>query len=539
MYPLQKNKEPMRKRRLLFKRWVPEWMIKVTLFIVLLPSLVLFFLPLANVNAAAGNTGIETYDVLYSVVLFYAGYTSFFSLERRFFSYLAAKEYFIVITFIQIISSYICYATQELAVLFIFRFIQGMAFTMTVNLSLSLIFMRLKSSRARAIGYSVFFGMLISTIPFNTFATAELVDSFNFNILYKCAMFLYLPSLALLLLILNNVRLNVKFPLYQLDWPSFFFYAAFLCLLGYVMVYGQNYYWLEDQRIYLSFVAIFILLFLFVLRQLHLKRPYFDLEVFRYRNFKVGLYLILIFYICRFAFGITTSYFQVVLKLDPIHIGYITLLNIFGIIVGVIVSCAYVLQQRPIRLLWIYGFSFLLIYHVWMIFLFNPQANEDEFYIPLIIQGLGVGILMTPTIIFVVNSVPEKLSTSSAGICLFIRCFGFYVSIALVNFFELFGKSKHYNTFQDLVTQANPVVGQTIAKHTQFLLSHGAAPDLTKKMTDKLLINSLNIQSQIRFSIDYYEMISCLLVFTLFLVALFPYINRTMLALKKNQPSPF
>lgn len=529
----------MHNRRFLFKRWVPEWLIKVTLFIVLLPSLVLFFLPLANVDAAAGNTGIETYDVLYSVVLFYAGYTSFFSLERRFFSYLAAKEYFILITFIQIISSYICYATQELAVLFIFRFIQGMAFTMTVNLALTLIFMRLKSSRARAIGYSVFFGMLISTIPFNTFATSELVDSFNFNILYKCAMFSYLPSLALLLVILNNVRLNVKFPLYQLDWPSFFFYAAFLCLLGYIMVYGQNYYWLEDQRIYLSCIAIFALLILLSLRQLYSKRPYFNLEVFRYRNFKVGLLLILIFYICRFAFGITTNYFQFVLKLDPIHIGYITLFNIFGIIVGVIVSCAYVLQQRPIRLLWIYGFSLLLIYHVWMIFLFNPQANEDEFFIPLILQGLGAGILMTPTIIFVVNSVPEKLSTSSAGICLFMRCFGFYVSIALINFFELFGKSKHYNTFQDQVTQADPVVGQTIEKQSHFLISHGAPPDLTQKMTDKLLINTLNVQSQIRFSIDYYEMVSWLLVFTLFLVALFPYINRTMLALKKSQPSPF
>ena len=38
----------------IFKSWVPEWLIKITLFIVLLPSLVLFFLPLANVNAAAG-----------------------------------------------------------------------------------------------------------------------------------------------------------------------------------------------------------------------------------------------------------------------------------------------------------------------------------------------------------------------------------------------------------------------------------------------------------------------------------------------------
>ena len=46
---------------------------------------------MANINAAAGNTGGETYDIYFSVALFYAGYVSFFSLERRFFKYLAAK----------------------------------------------------------------------------------------------------------------------------------------------------------------------------------------------------------------------------------------------------------------------------------------------------------------------------------------------------------------------------------------------------------------------------------------------------------------
>ena len=142
---------------------------------------------MANVNAAAGNTGIETYDVYFSVALFYAGYVSFFSLERRFFRFLAAKEYFIIITIIQILSSYVCYATQENSILFPFRFIQDMAFIMTVNLSLSMIYSRLRTQRARVIGYSIFFGMLVSMIPFNNFITAEIIDSFNFNFLYKCA----------------------------------------------------------------------------------------------------------------------------------------------------------------------------------------------------------------------------------------------------------------------------------------------------------------------------------------------------------------
>lgn len=523
----------------LFKDWVPNWLIKIVLFIVLLPSLVLFFLPMTNVAAAAGNTGIETYDVIYSVALFYAGYVSFFSLERRFFRFLAAKEYFIIITIIQIVTSYICYSTQQVAILFVFRFLQGMAFTMTVNLSLSLIYSQLRTERARIIGYSIFFGMLVCMIPLNNFLTANIVDSFNFNFLYKCAIFSYFPSLVFIYLFMNNVHLDVKFPLYQLDWASFILYACFVCLIGYIMVYGQEYYWLEDPRIFWSVVSIFVLLVLFLLRQSSLKRPYFDLAVFRYRNFYIGGAVILIFYICRFALGVTTTYFQTVLKLDPLHIGDITLLNILGIVVGVISAGVYILQHRPIRLLWLYGFSLLLIYHAGMIFLFTTQANEGYFYLPLFLQGLGVGTLMTPSIIFMVSSVPERFGVTSAGICLLMRCLGFYLSAGLMNYYELFSKSKHFNTFQNQISVLNPIAKQQLVKYSNSLIVHGSALGKSTKLSNKIVVNAVNVQNHIRFGIDYYEMICTLLVVTILLVALFPYINRTIVTISKNQPSPF
>ncbi|MCQ6958364.1 MFS transporter [Mucilaginibacter aquariorum] len=523
----------------IFRSWVPDWLIKVVLFIVLLPSLVLFFLPLSNINAAAGYYGCEPYDIQFAVVLFYVGYTSFFSLERRFFQYLATKEYFFIITFIQLLTSYICYVSQSLAFLFICRFLQGMAFTCTVNISLALIFSRLRTERAREVGYSIFFGLLICMIPFDNFITAELIDSFNFNTLYKAAIFSYAPSLVLLGIVMNNVRLNVKFPLYQLDWASFVLYAAFLGTIGYACVYGQEYYWLEDKRIVFSLSVGAGLLSLCLLRQWRLKRPYFELGAFRYRNFVLGAIVLFIFYICRFASGLTSTYFVTVLGLDPIHLSYINLYNISGIIVGVIFSCVLVLQHRPTRLILISGFLLLFIYHNWMFFLFNTQANESEFIIPLVIQGLGAGMLMTPTIVFAISAVPFRLGATAAGVCLFVRCLGFMVSIALINFFELFSKSKHYNTFQEQLSRINPVAGQTIMKHTKALLSKGIPAGQASKIADRLVVRSINTQGQIRFAMDYYQGISLLLFFTIILIALFPYINKTILNLRADQPAPF
>jgi hypothetical protein len=51
-------------------------------------------------------------------------------------------------------------------------------------------------------------------------------------------------------------------------------------------------------------------------------------------------------YICRFASGITNTYFATELHLDPFYISYINIFNLSGIIIGVIIACCMVLQKK-------------------------------------------------------------------------------------------------------------------------------------------------------------------------------------------------
>jgi hypothetical protein len=111
--------------------------------------------------------------------------------------------------------------------------------------------------------------------------------------------------------------------------------------------------------------------------------------------------------------------------------------------------------------------------------------------------------------------------------------------VALLNFFELFSKSKHFNTFQAQLTNLNPAVNQVLFKQTQNLIGKGIYAGKAAKISDKLLIRSIEAQDQIRYAMDYYEMISLLLIFTLLLVGLMPYINRTAIYIKARQPAPF
>lgn len=522
----------------LFKSWVPEWLIKLILFMVIVPSLVLFFLPMANVSAAAGHYGAEPLDIQFAVAIFYAGYAGFYSLEVRFFKYLATKEYFIIFTFLQILLAFICFQTHELYVLFPFRFLQGMIFASMVNLSLSLIFSRLHSERAREIGFSVFFGMLLCAMPFNNFVTADMIDSFNFNVLYKSLIFAYLPGLLMLMTAMNNVRLNVKFPLYQLDWQSFALHSIVLVLTGYILIFGQEYYWFSDNRIRNAVITIVFLSVVYVARQRSSKRPYTNLTILKYRNFKIGAALLFVLYICRFASGLTNTFFATVLKFDPIHISYINLINMAGLIAGVVISCCLILQKKNVRNIWLSGFTLLLAFHGSMFFLFNAQANADAFFTPLFIQGLGVGLLMVPIIVFAISSVPVSVGHSAASFCLAVRYLGFCTSIAIINYFELYQKGRHYNAFQDRLSRTDPNVLNALAKQTKHLVNLGMPKIQASKEAHKLLTVNINQQSTIRFAMDYYEMMVCLIFTTLLLIALFPYLNKTIINLKSKRLSP-
>jgi len=523
----------------IIKSWVPQWVTKLVIFMVLLPTMGLFGLSTANSNAAAGFYGFEPTDIQYSMIVFYAALTSFFALERRFFNFLAVKQYLLLGAIVQILSSYVCYITHNLAVLLIFRFIQGAANCTTSSICITLIFKQLKGERSREIGYSVIYGMLLSLSQISMMITSPVLESFDFNTLYKCIMFIFIPGTLCLYSILNNVRLIDKSHLYKIDWASFVIYSSALLLIGYVLIYGQHYYWLENPTIVWCIVGIVVLLTLHVFRQLSLKkRPYLSLEVFKYRNFKIGAFLIFALYICRGTLNVANSYFAVVIGMDPIHIAYMLLANSAGILVSVAVTARLIILKKPMRNIWLVGFAFLLLFHVWMRFLFSSSGNMPSFLVPLFVQGLGAGTLITPIILYMVSSVPTHLGGVASATGVFFRFLGFCGSIAFANYYALFSQTTHYNRFQQTITMIDPAAIEKLAGYKQMFLAKGFAPDQAAKMANGLLNRTVTVQSQLRYAVDYYELISWCILGVILFISLYPYMNRTMINVRGNQPAP-
>lgn len=515
-----------------FKAWSPRWLIKASLFLVYMPSLVLFFLPIANINAAAGFYGIEPADVQYMVFIYYAGFAGFFPLEKRFYNYFAIKDYILLLTSFQIIMCFCCYYTRNLELLLIFRFLQGMTLASCVSFSLNLIFNHIQNDTARPIGFSVFFGTLLIIIPFDNFITADIIDAVNFNEVYKYMTFLFVPGLLIMSVLLNNVRLGRKMPLYALDWPSFIIYSLGICLFCFIMIYGQDLYWFDSRQIRYATVALISLISIFIARQSSLKRPLINPAVFKYPRLVIGAGLLIVLYVCRFGAALTNNYFLAILNFDPRNVSYINLVNIGGNIIGLIISCAMLIQKRPLRLISTYGFSLVFVYYTWMCFLLSGQGNARTYYIPLILLGIGIGMLMASILYFIIESAPAKLRKSTSALCALFRCVAFCISVALINYFDLKQKSLHYNAFLDHYSKDNPLLKQNLKQINGMLLRGGISKGPAAAAANRVLLKRVLAQNQIRFTIDYYFLIACLVLVVLLIIAAQPVAKKAVRYLK-------
>lgn len=523
----------------LFKPWVPEWMIKVVIGLMVFSLLCLFGLFTSNVAAAAGYYGIEPLDVQYSTIVYYAALASFYSLEQRFFRYLPAKRYFLFNLLLLILTCYITYKSRTAAVFFAMRFLQGIFSGGLNSICITLIFSRLSGERSREIGYSVFYGMLVCSTPLVMLIASYIYDFASYQALSKAMIFLILPGSILLMSILKDVRLARKFPLHQLDLSSFVLYATMLILLGYVLIYGQRNYWLENTEVWLCLAALAVLLPLFILRQRGLKRPFLNLKVFNYANFRAGALLLVPFYVFRGALNVTSNYFDAVLGMDPIHVSILMAVNVVGVVISVFISSRLILQKASMRMIWLTGFGFLLLFHGWMYHIFASQADTSSFIMPLIFQGLGAGTLMTPIVLFTVSSVPTAMSSSASMAGILFRFVGFSVSMALISYFQLFTKSVHQDEFRDHIVLSNPMYHERMLGYEHVVQKYGVPVDRAGKLAQGILKKAVDKQLTMLYAMDYYALICWGIVAVMLIIALYPYFTQTVLNVKSRQPAPY
>jgi len=518
----------------IFKSWVSEWMARFVIFAILMTCLFSFAFYGSPV-AAMGFYGIQPTDVQYGMVIIYGSTVAFLALDFRIVKYVEPRKYLLTALAINVLGSTICFHFKDWTLFIIFQFLQGITCALMSGIVLQLIFPRLESVRARVIAYTLLYGSIQIAVPFYSIYTSIVIHFFDFNWLFYGFNILLIILTCIVLLTMNSkARFTKKIPLYQVDWIGYLLYVLFILILGYILVYGRQLGWLDNPLIFILSISNLVILSLFVIRELKLKRPLINLRVFKIKNFVTGLLLLFIFYIFKGSTGLAYGYLEVILGNDPLSTIPIWIAVITGTNLSMFITSRFILMGFNLIRIIIFGFITMAVYYVYMLLFVSVQGETTDFILPLFIYGMATGILFVPIVLFMASSVPPKILISASLIGIFARFTGFTVSLAFNNELQLFAKSAVREKVRENLTDINPQLPVTLLDIQKQYMSAGNDVYTSKAGSTGYFNQLVGHQILARATRDYYDLMLMGVISVIIILLCFPQIQHVVLKLKKK-----
>jgi hypothetical protein len=129
------------------------------------------------------------------------------------------------------------------------------------------------------------------------------------------------------------------------------------------------------------------------------------------------------------------------------------------------------------------------------------------------------------------------LCQSAASVGIFVRFSTFSLSLAFINFYQLYFKGEHNDALRNHLSALDFNLPSRLQMYQGALNSRGLPADVAGKAAVGLLNKAVQKQTFLAFCVSYYELIAVLCLVSILLIALQPVISRTVINLKNKQPA--
>ncbi len=447
----------MQKEQSIFNEWIPNKIIIALLVLVALPQMFVLSLFSMNSTFTASFLDIDVDDVQFLFSLGYLMIVIGMFLNTRFLHYFNIRNYCLFMTMLNIVLLFGTTLTRNPEVLVFLRIMQGMACLFEGCIVVPLIMARIKSDNARIIAFSIMYSTMLTGDKFATYLVKFAIENYTHNMMIYSIIIFHIVALIIYVFIFNHGRLYPKKPLYQLSLGGIFFIMVALIGGAFTLVYGKRYYWFESPYIITSFTVCMVFSGLFLFHQRTAKRRIFQFEVLKSERVVVGLVLFFCFYILRSCMSNIYQVMNVVWHWEWQYVLKIQFFNVIGSFAGVIAGYYMLVHKVNYKSIFIIGFLTLSISMMWFSYLFIPDLKVSAIIAPLVIQGIGQGILFTPLLIFIVGSVHPTISSSASHIAVTMRFWTNTIGFSIMQNAILHLTTKHlsYTTRNLDLTNAN------------------------------------------------------------------------------------
>jgi len=407
------------------------------------------------------------------------------------------RNYFAASIVVFTISSFLCGNAENIWELVAFRFIQGLgggALLVTAQTIITESYPVAKRGMAQAIyGMGVIVGPTLGP-PLGGY----IVDHFSWPFIFYINIPIGIIATLLTVAYVRSPKYGEKLKANQVDWWGIALLAGFIGSLQYILEHGQQDDWFQDQTIVILSVISTFSFIGFIWRELVYEHPVVNLRVLSNTNLRTGTIMTFIL-----GFGLYGSTFIIPIYTQSILGWTATDAGLFlipsSITTGLMMPIIGKLLERGVsqKYLVALGFTIFFFYSFWMFKLITPDTASEEMFWPLVVRGVGLGLLFVPITTLSLSTLRGKEIGEGAAFTGMTRQLGGSFGIAIITTMMARFTQQHRVDLIPNISEINFNVQQRLQGLQQMFIGKGFSPNEALDRAYQSLDNMVMLQSTV------------------------------------------
>jgi DHA2 family multidrug resistance protein len=353
------------------------------------------------------------------------------------------RNYFAVSIIIFTVSSFLCGNASNIWELVAFRFIQGLgggALLVTAQTIITESYPVAKRGMAQAIyGLGVIVGPTLGP-PLGGY----LVENYSWPYIFYINIPIGIVATILTITFVKSPKYGEKLKANQVDWWGIILLASFIGSLQFVLEHGQQDDWFNNHLIVILSVISVVGLLLFIWREKTYQYPIINLSVLKDGNLRIGVIMGFIL-----GFGLYGStlilpiYTQSILGWTATDAGLLLIPG--SITTAFMMPIVGNLIQRGVHQGYMIAAGFLIFFFFTFIMhnIITPDTGVEHMFWPLILRGVGLGLLFVPITTLSLSTLKGKSIGEGAAFTGMMRQLGGSFGIAIITTYITRSSQEH------------------------------------------------------------------------------------------------
>ena len=212
---------------------------------------------------------------------------------------------------------------------------------------------------------------------------------------------------------------------------------------------------------------------------------------------------------------------------EPSRVAGIQFINGLGNVIGLLMASLFLMRAVPIKWIFMLGFVLLALFHFWFTFLFVLDVSLSDIIIPYVLQGVGVGLLFVPLILYTTSSVPNHLTVSSGIAGVAGRFWGSTIGFCIIQNAVVFYSKKHFFKLSQFVTAENTNSQGAMEKVASHYVSKGYSIDNANTLALKRTFSTVAKQATLLSDMEIFTFMGYSLVVLIIFIGFNQHLKHT------------